>query len=209
MSTLAGIGASVLALAAGEADAQFACQIRAPGGWVHRNYIPFGYAGDMIIVRRGIPFSGTYFGGHFTTGRLHIDFSSYEAVPQPVFYPAPLVREYVAEYPLVVHERRILHEERTARHYPRGVTEEDGEDALYRALGGRGEFRWKKYVRACDGQFLQVDAVVGRKIIDVVPTEEEARRRSWMLPGYEYVPIVVNDFGSADEIRGAVKHETR
>lgn len=209
LSTMAGIGAAVLALSGEEADAQFGCRVRIHDRWLHRSYIPFGYAGPMVVLHRGIPVGGNYFGGYLSTGNLHIDFSSYEVMPQPVFYPAPVVRGYVGYQP--VHYRpAVPYEEMTARHYPRGVTEEDGEDALYHSLDSMREpFRWKKYVKARDGEFLQVDAIIGRKILDVVPAVEEAERRSRAFSGYEYIPVIANDFDTVSEIEGAVRQAVR
>src|SRR3989344_164179 len=158
LSAMAGIGAAVLALSGEEADAQFGCSVIINDRWVHRNYVPFGYVGPMVFIHRGIPVGGNYLGGHFNTGRFRIDFSRYEA--QPPFYPLSGVCRTIPQ----------RYEEMVAPHYPRGVTEEDGEDELYRALDGMREpFRWKKYLKACSGEFIQVDAVSGRKIIDVVP----------------------------------------
>ena len=68
-------------------------------------------------------------------------------------------------------------------------------------------FRWKKYADSCGG-FTQVDAQSGGRILDVVPTSREAGRRAAIL-GHGYTSLVVDDFDSPEELRGAVRHEVR
>lgn len=159
----------------------------------YHSYIPRGFCGPMVYWHARKPFYGFYSSGFFVAPHVRINLVGYERIVR-----VPVYQQYEIREP-----QRDFDSERF-----RGATENDGERELFRLLDRSGvEFGWRKYVKGGNGRHYQVDAIVGRRILDVVPTESGVSERSREIKGYEYHGIPTNRFNTKGEIIGGVRQE--
>lgn len=216
MGKLSGYAAAALLVLAPGAEAGHQFRIHTSAGWTNCSFIPRNFYGPMVFIDDGVPYRGTYFEGHFYSGRFSINLGYHERpVPFGWAFPVYPYRERIVPVPVPVpvplpYEREPEHEGMPARRSPAGASVEDGEAELFRLLDNSGaDFGWKKYVKGAGDRHYQVDAIVGGDVIDVVHTGDEAAERSENIPGYVYHGIPANDFDNPDQIKGAVRQKAR